>query len=301
MPPPPGAPNPLAGPADYLTNPVHNDTYPAIDPTKVDLKGKRVMIVGASRGIGRAIAISFARAGASYIAIGARSDQTHVIQDILAAAESAGRDLPRPLRLHLDIKSTQSVANAAALIGENFEGLDVIVYNAGALGEVKLIADGEPEYWWNTWAVNVRGLYLVTRALLPLMLKGGDKTIVVVSSTVAHNVHTYGVSDYETSKLAQLRFAEFISAEYGDKGALAYCIHPGNIATNMWVGGVPDDLKHVVVETPELPADTLVYLTKEKREWLAGRYINCTWDMPQVMAMQDEIVKEDKLKVRLVV
>ncbi|KAL8737901.1 MAG: hypothetical protein Q9181_001238 [Wetmoreana brouardii] len=197
---PPGAPNPLAGPADYLTVPVYNDTYPTIDPTKVDPKGKPVLIVGASRGIGRAIAISFAKAGASYIAIGAQSDQTHVIQDIVAAAESAGRGIPRPLR--------------------------------------------------------------------------GDKTVGVVSSTAAHSAHTYGVSDYETSKLAQLRFAEFISAEYGDKRALAYCIHPGNIAANMWVGGVPEDLKHVVVETPELPTNTLVKLTKEKREWLAGRYIN---------------------------
>lgn len=57
----------------------------------------------------------------------------------------------------------------------------------------------------------------------------------------------------------------------------------------------------VFVETPELPADTIVFLTKEKRNWLNGRYINVTWDMPQLMAMEDNIVKEDKLKVRLVI
>ena len=54
-------------------------------------------------------------------------------------------------------------------------------------------------------------------------------------------------------------------------------------------------------EITELPADTIVYLTQEKRDCLAGRYINCIWDMPGLMAKKDEIVKEDKLKVRMVV
>jgi hypothetical protein len=56
----------------------------------------------------------------------------------------------------------------------------------------------------------------------------------------------------------------------------------------------------VFTETPELSADTLVFLTSEKREWLSGRYINCTWDMEEVVAKKDEIVKGDKLKVKLV-
>lgn len=56
----------------------------------------------------------------------------------------------------------------------------------------------------------------------------------------------------------------------------------------------------VFVETPELSGDTIVYLVNDKREWLAGRYINVTWDMPQFMEMKDDIVKGDKLKVRLV-
>lgn len=55
------------------------------------------------------------------------------------------------------------------------------------------------------------------------------------------------------------------------------------------------------VETPELSADSLVYLTSEKRDWLAGRYINVTWDLPELMAKKDEIVSGDKLKVRMVV
>ena len=54
------------------------------------------------------------------------------------------------------------------------------------------------------------------------------------------------------------------------------------------------------VETSELSADSIVYLTSEKRDWLGGRYLNCTWHLPELMAMKDSIVSEDKLKVRLV-
>lgn len=54
------------------------------------------------------------------------------------------------------------------------------------------------------------------------------------------------------------------------------------------------------VDTPELCANSLVFLTSERRTWLAGRYINVTWDLPELMSKEDEIVQGDKLKVRLV-
>jgi hypothetical protein len=55
----------------------------------------------------------------------------------------------------------------------------------------------------------------------------------------------------------------------------------------------------VFVETPELSADTIVFLTREKMDWLGGRYINVTWDMPQLIEKKDAIIKGDKLKVKL--
>lgn len=56
----------------------------------------------------------------------------------------------------------------------------------------------------------------------------------------------------------------------------------------------------VMTDTPELCGDTVVYLTSDRREWLSGRYINVTWDMPELMAQREKIVAEDKLKIRLV-
>ncbi|KAI4233819.1 MAG: hypothetical protein LQ349_004170 [Xanthoria aureola] len=301
MPPQPHEPNPLRGPGDYLTDPVHNDTYPAIDPLTADLSGKSVFISGASRGIGRAMSLSFAKAGATFIALGARGDMTSLVEEIKKVSTAAKRTAPKVLPIKFDVTSQESIDNAAAVVDKEFGKIDVVINNAGVFPAPTKIADTDPDDWWRTWTINVRGTYLVTRAFLPLMLKGGDKQIVNVCSVGAH-LTLPGVSAYQTGKLAQLRFTEFISTEYGDQGVIPFCIHPGNIPTELLGGpeAIPDHFKHVVVETPQLSADTIIYLVKEKRQWLAGRYINCTWDMPQIMAMEDDIVKGDKLKVRMV-
>ncbi|KAL8780396.1 MAG: hypothetical protein Q9213_006481 [Squamulea squamosa] len=267
------------------------------------------------------MSLSFAKAGASSIAVGARGDMASLVEDIKNTATAAERSSPKVLPIILDVTSQESIDGAAALVEKEFGKIDIVINNAGVVSAASNIADSDTEDWWRAWTVNVRGTYLVTRALLPLMLKGGVKQIINVCSAGAHVIRP-GLSAYQSSKLAQLRFTEFVCAEYGDQGVVAFCIHPGNIPTDIVGGpeGVPEDLRHgtcvcfvsstargaanrlsVFVETPELSADTIVYLVNEKREWLAGRYINCTWDMPQLMAMETDIVKGDKLKVRMVV
>jgi len=304
MPPPQGTPNPLEGPGDYtFTRAVHSDTYAAIDPTKVDHTGHAVFITGASRGIGRAIAISFAQAGASYIAITGRTPPSSLVPVLEAAAGAAGRTRPAVLALGVEVTSEETVQHAAACVEQAFGRLDIVINNAGVLSAPARIADDDPREWWRAFDVNLRGPYLVTRAFIPLLLKSRDGlgTVVIVSSVGAHLTRA-AMSSYQISKLAVLRLAEHVCSEYGNQGIVAYCVHPGNVPTDMvsGLGGLPDDLKHVFTETPELPGDAIVYLTAEKRKWLGGRYINCTWDMPEVLAKKDEIVEGDQLKVKLV-
>ncbi|KAI1467545.1 NAD(P)-binding protein [Daldinia caldariorum] len=300
MPPPKGTPNPLEGPGDYdVTSVVHSDTYPAIDPTKADFSGKAVLITGASRGLGRAIAISFAKAGASMIAVGARSDLSATVDEVKAAAQRVGKPEPKVLALELDVADPKNVDDAATKVKESFGRLDVVINNAGIFDASKIL-DTDPEAWWNIWRVNVMGPFNTTRSFLPLLSQSSIRTIVTFSSVGAHLVGP-GLSAYQSSKLAVLRLSEFISAEYGDRGIVAYAIHPGNILTDMVAGVMTPELKKVFTETPELSADSLVYLTSERRDWLAGRYINVTWDLPELVEKKDEIVKGDKLKVRLIV
>lgn len=213
---------------DYtVTSTVHNDTYPAISPTNFDFTGKSVFISGGSRGLGHAITLSFARAGASQIAVGARSSLSNLEKEVQTAAVSAGRNNPKFLALKCDVTNQGDVEEAAKTVEKEFGKCDIVINNAGVLYGSPII-ESDPEQWWNTFNVNLRGPYLVTRAFLPLLLKGEDKTICTVSSVGAHK-KSPGLSAYQSSKLAVLRFSEFVDAEYADKGVISFCIHPGNI------------------------------------------------------------------------
>ncbi|KAI0899488.1 NAD(P)-binding protein [Annulohypoxylon nitens] len=302
MPPPRGTPNPLEGPGDYdVTSAIHSDTYPAIDSANADFSGKVVFISGASRGLGRAMSISFAKAGASMIAIGARSDLSTTIKLMQTAVANLGKPVPTILPVKVDVSDRESVDEAADLVKSNFGHVDIVINNAGIL-YTSPIVDSDPDEWWKVFQVNLVGPYLITRAFMPLLQEGSGKTIINVASVGAH-LKSPTFSAYQISKLAVVRFTEMIVAEYGNKDILAYCIHPGNILTSIKgdIETASPELKPIFIDKAELGADSLVYLTSQKRNWLAGRYINVTWDLPELMEKEDEIVNGDKLKLQLVI
>lgn len=216
-----------------FTKIVHHDTYPGIDPaTKSDCSGKVVFITGASKGVGLATAISYAKAGAEGIAIGARSDLSSVVSEIQAAAKAAGKQAPKVLAVKLDVLDKASVESAAKETEKVFGRLDILINNAGALESFVPLLESDSDAYWSTWEVNMRGVYWCTKAFLPLLLKGGDKTIINLSS-IGALVLRPGASGYQTTKNAVLRFTEFINIDYADQGVLAYAIHPGGVMTEL--------------------------------------------------------------------
>ncbi|GAB7349633.1 hypothetical protein MBLNU459_g0313t3 [Dothideomycetes sp. NU459] len=283
-----------------FTATIHKDTYPYISHTGANLSGKSVFITGASRGIGKETALSFAKAGASKIALGARSSLSALETELQEEAKKAGHAAPKVLSVKLDVTSAKSVEDAAKQVQGAFGGLDILMNNAGYLESLKPITEGDPDDWWKTYEINIKGPYLCTRSFLPLLLntKGGLKTIVNTSSIGAH-VISPGLSGYQSTKLALLRVAEFTQEEYKDQGILCYCIHPGGVKTDLATALPQQAIDEWLIDEPQLAADTVVWLTKERREWLGGRYVSVTWDMEELLGKKDEIVKGDLLKVRM--
>ncbi|KAF2651725.1 oxidoreductase-like protein [Lophiostoma macrostomum CBS 122681] len=280
---------------------IHNDTYPSIDSSKTDLSGKYVLITGASKGIGRAAAISYARAGASGIALGARSSLADVATAVKSAAKSVGKPEPKVVTLNLDIADRASVTAAAEQVSEAFDGkLDILVNNAGFLSPWKKLGETDPDLWWTDWEVNVKGLYLMTHAFLPLVLKSSHKVIINVASVGAHILGD-GASSYQTSKLAVLRLCEFLQKEHGEEGLLVHGVQPGSVKTELALGGIPEAFHELLNDTVELGGDAFVWLSKERRDWLAGRYFNVAWDVDELEKKKDDIVKHELLKVRMAV
>lgn len=289
----------LSSSGQDFTSTIRHDTYPFIAPAQFDLTGRAVFITGASKGIGAASAISYARAGVSYLALGARSSMHEVESSVVSAAKEAGRTPPQVLLLDLDVTSEESARQAADKVKASFGRLDVLVNNAGYLETFVPLHKTQVDDWLRVWDVNIKGVYLVTRALLPLMLASKDSLRTVVNmSSIGANILTPGGSGYSMGKLALLRFGEFLNADYAADGVLSFGIHPGAVPTELALG-MPKEIHAVLVDSPELAGDCIMWMTAERREWLAGRYVSVNWDMEELLGKREAIEKGDLLKVRL--
>lgn len=203
-----------------FTATIRRATYPDIDPAtnKPGCCGKSVLITGAGKGIGRSVAIPYAKAGTSHIAIAARtiSEASAVCAEAVEETKRAGEQGPQVLPLRIDVCDRSSIDVAASTINNEWPRLDILVNNAGYLAHFAPVIEGDESDWWGTWEVNIRNVYWVTKALLPLMLKSSDKTVVNVTSTGALALSP-GASAYQASKLAVMRLTEYLMVDYIDQ------------------------------------------------------------------------------------
>lgn len=247
----------LAGAGMDFTSTTHQHSYAAISSaTASDLDGRAYLITGAANGIGRELAITFARAGVSQIAVGDQAAFHGLDQEILQAAQANGKPGPQTLQLSEDITNRAEVESKSKEVAARFGGLDVLINNAGRFAKYISMLDSDPEEYWSSFEVNLGGTFNVTRYFLPLLLDrpGGLKTLVNASSIAALTVRPGG-SAYRTTKFALLRYTETIAAEFGEQGLLAHCIHPGGILTDLGKGS-PEKLHSLFNDAADLPAYT---------------------------------------------
>lgn len=284
--------------AQGFTIATHHDTYPEIETS--NHQGRTVLITGASKGIGRATALAFARSGAATIIVAARSNLDG-LETELCSIRNKGSSAPIVIPISLDVTSEDGVDAAVDYVKRRVSSVDILINNAGHLESSRPIGDADRnrQDWWKTWEVNVKGTYLVTQAFLPLVLNSASKIVINVASKGGLYSRP-GASAYGCSKTAVIRFTEFLDAEYKAQGLLAYAIHPGSVATELALG-MPQHAHSVLVDTPQLAADTMAWLSQERREWLGGRYVSSNWDMAELVSREHEIVEGDKLKVRLLI
>ncbi|KIJ46658.1 hypothetical protein M422DRAFT_226623 [Sphaerobolus stellatus SS14] len=295
-----------------FTPTIHNDVYAAINPDTMDLSGKIIFISGASRGIGRATAAAFAQTGAAGIIISSRSLEGLIETEraMVHAHEhnkSNGGCPPIVFKLLMDVRDEASIQTAAQNLRERFDRIDVLINVAGDLDAPVPLTESNSEEWWSTWHTNVLGTYTVIRTLLPFMtgtdqgqsqlLKSGSRrTIINLTSCIIH-MQTPLSTAYSLSKLALFRMSELLNLEFQQKkyDIVVLAVHPGNIVTEL-TSNVP---RERLPDSTELAAASLVWLSKEYRDWLGGRYVSCSWDLPELEAMKEEIVAKDQLRIRI--
>ncbi|KAI9467355.1 NAD-P-binding protein [Lactarius psammicola] len=257
----------------------HHDVYSTIDPKDAfanqTYRGKVVLITGASRGIGQETAITYAMAGAN-VTIAGRSQET---LDKTAAAIHAVVSGAQVLAVPTDVRDPKATEAAVQATLERFGRLDVLIANAGAAGNLnQKMGDKDPDRWWNTFEVNIRGVYNIVRPSLSALEKTSGRIVVISSGAAQYRIpHS---SDYAISKHAIGRLVEFIALEYPK--LTVFALHPGSIRTQMTdEAGIdfPDDFPF---DTLQLPAATMLYLTSGRLDWLNGKYFAATWDIGEI-------------------
>jgi NAD(P)-dependent dehydrogenase (short-subunit alcohol dehydrogenase family) len=292
--------------SQFLDLTAHHAGYAAIDP-KSALKGsardKVIFIAGASRGIGQATAVAFAEAGAKAIYLTARSEGAlKETQGLVAKANPQAQCAYSVC----DVTSAAQVEAAVADCAAKFGGIDAADANAGYLGPWTKIGESDPANWWKNWQVNVQGAYHVIRYTIPHLIQSAKRRAaegksgghLILLSSIGAQLLMPGASDYQTSKHAINRLCEFVQVDHGEDGIKCFSLHPGGVSTELGMN-MPKAMHAHLIDAPDLAASFAVWLCSGKADWAKGRYLSANWDVDELSAIQEKVLKDDLLVNRL--
>ena len=243
-----------------------------------DISGKHVLITGASAGIGKATARDLAERGAVLTLAGRSEHKTRQVIEEIAAGGGTARFL------QIDLASPSSVREAAEEFLSLRQPLNVLINNAG-VGGTKGIT---PEGFELAFGTNHLGHHLLTRWLEPLLIESSPARLIVVSSSVHHNVKSIkwrrlqrrtssplGNPEYRTSKLANILDARRWAQRFEGTGVDVHIVHPGLVASEIW-RDLPLPLRRMFAnkgQSIEEGADTSIWAaTSPELDGVSGRY-----------------------------
>jgi len=224
-------------------------------PKRDLLNGRIILVTGASDGIGKEAALTYARHGASLILLGRNEEKLrHVAQQVKDEGQAAQWFI-----LDMATCTPEACQQLASEIATTTPHLDGVLHNAGLLGDICPMSEQDPAVWNEVMQVNVNATFYLTQALLPLLLKSDCGSLVFTSSSVGRQGRAnWGA--YATSKFATEGMMQVLAEEYQNR-LRVNCINPGGTRTSMRASAFP-------TEDPQklkTPADIMpLYL------WLMG-------------------------------
>jgi NAD(P)-dependent dehydrogenase (short-subunit alcohol dehydrogenase family) len=267
--------------------------------TKLD--GQVVVVTGAGRGIGRAIALRFAKAGAK-VAVLARTRSE--VNETAALIEESGAFARSFV---MDVTAQPMVRVVMGEIESALGPIDVLVNNAGRIGRIGPFVESDPAEWWRVLDTNLRGTVLCTRAVLPSMIRRRQGRIINIVSSALPLPY---LSAYVTSKTALLRLTETIAAEVRGNGISLFAVGPGTTRTAMsehslyseegrrwipWSSRIFEEKLDVPIERPaQLVAD----LATGRADALSGRLLTVFDDIDALLPRLEEIESENLYSLR---
>lgn len=231
--------------------------------------GQVVVVTGASRGIGRAIAQAFANGGA----------RVACVATTIAGAQAAAEAIGEPATgFAADVSDGEQVAALFKEIDQTYGQVDVLVNNAGITRDA-LALRMKDEDWDRVIAVNLRGTFLCTRAALKPMIKARYGRIINVTSIIGQT-GAAGQANYAASKAGVIGFTKSIAKEWGPRGVTCNAVAPGFIETDMTADLGEDFRKHVISTAPAGRlgaandiANAVLFLAAKDNSYITGQVL----------------------------
>jgi NAD(P)-dependent dehydrogenase (short-subunit alcohol dehydrogenase family) len=224
----------------------------SIDPSLRLLDGRIALVTGASRGIGAALAIALAKAGAHVVAVARTVGGLEDLDDAVRAAGSTATLVP------LDLRDYDGIDRLGAALNERYGKLDVLVGNAAVVGALSPLGHVEPKAWDEIMAVNVTANWRLIRSMDPLLRASDAGRAVLISSGAASAALAYW-GPYAVSKAALEMLARTYATETAETPVRVNLVNPGPTRTKMRASAFPgeDPLR---LDTPEQVADAILPL-----------------------------------------
>lgn len=247
------------------------------------LRGKVALITGAGRGIGRAIALAFAREGA-HLMLAARTFPE--VETTAAEGRALGQ---RALAVKADVSRREEVEALVASTLSQLGRIDIVVNNAAVQPPIGPLWENAPEEWLSTILINLGGVFFTCRAVIPVMIAQGGGKIINLSGGGATSPRPYFTA-YAVSKAAVVRLTETLAREVERYNIQVNAIAPGTVYTRMTeevlvAGGVAGgealaQARRIQKErpSPQAAAELAVFLASPESNGLTGRLISAVWD-----------------------
>ncbi|MBM6615571.1 3-oxoacyl-ACP reductase FabG [Desemzia sp. RIT804] len=233
------------------------------------LTGKVAFVTGGTSGIGEFTAKAFSENGAKVIVAGRdEEDGTRIVKEIEGKGGQA-------LFVKLDITEKEDIKQSVQKTVNTFGTIDILVNGAGIHDSYDTVLDTDEESYDQLMAINVKGPFLMTKEILPILLEKGKGTVINIGSQATF-VAGPGGSAYVTSKHAIEGFTKQLAYDFGKKGIKANLIAPGFIETPMTEGIEDDRLKDIPAQRagkPEEVAALAVFLASDESDYIQGTSI----------------------------
>jgi NAD(P)-dependent dehydrogenase (short-subunit alcohol dehydrogenase family) len=235
------------------------------------LRDRTILITGASGGIGKAVALAAAAHGASVILHGRNVRKLEAVYDAIV---NAGQPRPSILPLDFEKAGPAEYEQLVTAIDKEFGKLDVLLHNAGMLGERAPIEHYDVAKWMRTLHVNVNAPFILTRSCLPLLKRAPDPSIVFTSSGVVPRPRAFWGA-YLVSKWASDGLMHLLADELETKPTVRVnSINPGKVRTNMRLQAYPAEDRSALA-APEAIVAPYLYLFGADSRGISGETFDC--------------------------